>query len=47
MAAPQTTVDWINDYVAAQDRAIRSVPAAEIAAVIEVVKQAEIGRAHV
>jgi D-sedoheptulose 7-phosphate isomerase len=40
MAAPQTTVDWINDYVAAQDRAIRSVPAAEIAAVIEVVKQA-------
>ena len=30
----KNTVDWIADYVAAQDRAIRSVPAAEIAAVI-------------
>lgn len=39
-ASPKTTLDWIADYVAAQDRAIRSVPAAEIAAVIEVVKQA-------
>ena len=39
-AAAKNTVDWIADYVAAQDRAIRSVPAAEIAAVIEVVKKA-------
>ena len=40
MPAPQTTTDWIADYVAAQDRAIRSVPAAEIARVIEVVRRA-------
>lgn len=39
-AAAKNTVDWIADYVAEQDRAIRSVPAAEIAAVIEVVKKA-------
>ena len=39
-AAAKPTVDWIADYVAAQDRAIRSVPAAEIAAVIEVVRKA-------
>jgi len=39
-AATSKTLDWIADYVAAQDRAIRSVPAAEIAAAIEVVKKA-------
>ena len=33
-------LSWIDAYVAAQDRAIRSVPIAEIAAVIEVVKKA-------
>jgi D-sedoheptulose 7-phosphate isomerase len=33
-------LQWIDAYVAAQDRAIRSVPPAEIAAVIEVVKRA-------
>ena len=40
MPAPPSTTDWIADYVAAQDRAIRSVPAAEIARVIEVVRRA-------
>ena len=39
MPAPEL-LQWIDAYVAAQDRAIRSVPAAEIAAVIEVVKRA-------
>jgi len=39
-AATPKTLDWIADYVTAQDRAIRSVPAAEIAAAIEVVKKA-------
>ena len=39
-AATSKTLDWIADYVTAQDRAIRSVSAAEIAAAIEVVKKA-------
>jgi len=39
MPAPEL-LQWIDTYVAAQDRAIRSVPPAEIAAVIEVVKRA-------
>ncbi len=39
-APAHNTIDWIGAYCAAQDRAIRSVPAAEIAAVIEVVKKA-------
>ena len=39
-SAPQALLDWIGGYVAAQDRAIRSVPADEIARVIEVVKRA-------
>ena len=39
-AAASKTLDWIADYVTAQDRAIRSVPPAEIAAAIEVVKKA-------
>jgi D-sedoheptulose 7-phosphate isomerase len=39
MPAPEL-LPWIDAYVAAQDRAIRSVPPAEIAAVIEVVKRA-------
>jgi D-sedoheptulose 7-phosphate isomerase len=38
--APPAVLDWIGGYVAAQDRAIRSVPAAEIARVIEIVKRA-------
>ena len=37
---PPDTTKWIADYVAAQDRAIRSVPAGEIARVIEVVQRA-------
>jgi D-sedoheptulose 7-phosphate isomerase len=39
MPAPEL-LQWIDAYVAAQDRAIRSVPPVEIAAVIEVVKRA-------
>jgi D-sedoheptulose 7-phosphate isomerase len=39
-AAAQTTTAWIGDYVAAQDRAIRSVPIEEIARVIGIVRQA-------
>ena len=39
-ASHTSTLDWIADSVTAQDRAIRSVPAAEIAAAIEVVKKA-------
>lgn len=35
-----TTTAWINAYVAAQDLAIRSVPADDIARVIEIVRQA-------
>jgi hypothetical protein len=39
-ASHTSTLDWIVDYATAQDRAIRSVLAAEFAAAIEVVKQA-------
>lgn len=37
---PPATLKWIADYVAAQDQAIRSVPADEIARVIELVQRA-------
>ena len=39
-ASHTSTLDWIADSVTAQDRAIRSVPAAEFATAIEVVKKA-------
>ena len=39
-ASHTSTLDWIVDSVTAQDRAIRSVPAAEFATAIEVVKKA-------
>jgi D-sedoheptulose 7-phosphate isomerase len=40
MPATTDLLRWIDDYVAAQDRAIRSVDPARIAAVIDVVKRA-------
>jgi len=45
-ASHTSSLDWIVDYVTTQDRAIRSVPAAEFATAIEVVKTTMAGEAH-